>query len=327
MHRTIFAMIVAIIAVASTEQGIIKANEQQDKRQESIIQRMKYYVQFQDLIIPWYYLAAIDQYERNIQVVRQDIPKKEGIIAIQFSNEYWAGALNPNENDTHPNSIQLFGGLGLDGNGDGIASPDDDEDVLFTMGKYLRKYGHSEQEFKLALWDYYKNEHAVNQIAVIARLFAKFGTIDLDNYTFPIPKNYEYSYTSTWGANRGWGGRRTHEGTDIYANYSTPIVSASYGVVEIMGWNDFGGWRIGIRDHNNSYHYYAHLHSFEKDLKQGDIVETGQTIGYVGSTGYGKEGTAGKFIPHLHYGIYKFNGRTEWAYDPYPLLVKWEKNR
>jgi len=45
----------------------------------------------------------------------------------------------------------------------------------------------------------------------------------------------------------------------------------------------------------------------------------------VGSTGYGKEGTSGKFPPHLHYGIYKFNGRTEWAFNPYPALLQWEK--
>ena len=34
-------------------------------------------------------------------------------------------------------------------------------------------------------------------------------------------------------------------------------------------------------------------------LKEGDIVEPGQVIGYVGSTGYGKEGTSGKFPPHF----------------------------
>ncbi|WP_408641611.1 M23 family metallopeptidase [Solibacillus palustris] len=327
MHRKLLAMVVATIATMNIGHEAINANEQQDTKEQRIQERMKYYVQFQDFVIPWYYLAAIDQYERNIQQVRQDIPKKEGVIAIQFSNEYWAGALNPVEDDTIPNSIQLFGGMGLDGNGDGVASLDDDEDVMFTMAKYLRMYGHGVQDFKLALWDYYKNEQVVNQITVIAKLFEKFGTIDLDANYFPIPKNYVYSYAGTWGANRGWGGRRIHEGTDIFANYGTPILSTSYGVVEVIGWNEFGGWRIGIRDHHNSYHYYAHLHSFDDSIKQGDIVEAGQTIGYVGSTGYGKEGTAGKFPPHLHYGLYKFNGRTEWAYDPYPSLLRWERNK
>ena len=60
-------------------------------------------------------------------------------------------------------------------------------------------------------------------------------------------------------------------------------------------------------------------------LKEGDIVEPGQVIGYVGSTGYGKEGTSGKFPPHLHFGLYKYDGRCEWAFNPYPHLRRWEK--
>ena len=310
---------VSTIAEASTE------GAKAPTREQLIQQRMSYYFQFQDVSLPWYYLAAIDQYERNIQEVRSDIPNRESVIAIQFSDEYWSGALNPVGSDTSPKSIDYFNGMGKDGNGDGVADKLNDEDVLFTMANYLRIFGYGEEKFKIALWEYYKNELTVNQIVVIAKMYEKFGTIDLDQHTFPIVLGADYSFTGTWGASRGWGGNRSHEGTDIYASYNTPVLSASYGVIEIMGWNQFGGWRIGIRDNHNSYHYYAHLGSFEKGLKEGDIVKAGQVIGYVGSTGYGKEGTAGKFPPHLHYGIYKFNGRTEWAFDPYPVLKRWEK--
>lgn len=292
---------------------------------EELQLRMDYYFRYQEILIPWYYIAAVDQYERNIQDVRPDIPKRESIISIQFSDEYWSGALNPMKNDMVPLSIKFFGGMGLDGNGDGLANKNDDDDVLLAMAIYLNGYGINEEDFKLALWDYYKNEQTVNQIINIAKLYEKFGTIGLDTHTFPVALDYEYSYGNTWGANRGWGGRRTHEGADIYAGYGTPVLSASYGVIEVIGWNDFGGWRIGIRDNHNSYHYYAHLESFEEGLQEGDIVKTGQIIGYVGSTGYGKEGTAGKFPPHLHYGIYKFNGLTELAFNPYPFLKQWEK--
>ena len=299
--------------------------EEELSKEEQFKLRMDQYLQYHDIFSPWYYLAAVDQFERNIQDVRNDIPKRDGIIAIQFSDEYWSGPLNPEQNDTSPFSIKYFDGMGLDGNGDGLADKNDDTDVLFTMVNYLSRYGNSEEDFKLALWNYYQNEITVKQIMTIAKLYEKFGTLDLDAHTFPIPRQYHYSYSGTWGANRGWGGRRSHEGTDIYAGYSTPVLSTSYGVIEVMGWNEFGGWRIGIRDNHNSYHYYAHLASFTEGLKEGDIVETGQVIGYVGSTGYGKPGTVGKFPPHLHYGIYKFNGRTEWAFDPYPSLVRWEK--
>ncbi|MFJ8234901.1 M23 family metallopeptidase [Ureibacillus sp. NPDC094379] len=301
------------------------AENEAQSRKELLERRMHYYYKYQDELVPWYYLAAIDQYERNVQDVRKDIPKRESVVAIQYSDDFWSGALNPKLNDTSITTIKYFGGLGLDGNNDGVADANNDDDILYTMASFLSKYGTHEEDYQLALWDFYKNEQTVNQIATIAKLYKHYQTLDLDEHTFPVALGYNYSYRGTWGANRGWGGRRIHEGTDVFASYSTPVLSASYGVVEIMGWNQFGGWRIGIRDNHNSYHYYAHLAYFEKGLKVGDVVEPGQVIGYVGSTGYGKEGTSGKFPPHLHYGIYKFNGINEWAFDPYPSLVQWEK--
>jgi peptidoglycan LD-endopeptidase LytH len=313
-------------AIIYVNLGSMNASANEEPSREDIMQqRMAYYVHFGDLLVPWHYLAAIDQYERNIQSVRSDIPKREGVIAIQFSEEDWAGPLNPTDQDTSPFHISYFGGMGMDGNGDGIANPDDDEDILFAMASHLSQYDLDEEGFKLALWEYYHNEKIVNQITTIAALYKHFNSIDLDTHVFPLPVQYNYSYRGTWGANRGWGGRRSHEGTDLFAGYGTPIVSTSYGIVEIMGWNNFGGWRIGIRDNHNSYHYYAHLGSYNKELKVGDVVEPGMTIGVVGSSGYGKEGTSGKFPPHLHYGIYKFDGRTEWAFDPYPSLQQWER--
>lgn len=294
-------------------------------REEILQQRMAYYIHFGELLVPWYYLAAIDQYERNIQSVRSDIPKRDSVIAIQFSEEYWDGPLNSSDGDSPSSDISYFGGMGLDGNGDGIADRNNDEDIIYTMASYLSQFGLEEEHFKLALYEYYRTEEAVNQIMTIAKIYKYFNSIDLETHVFPIPVQHNYSYRSTWGANRGWGGRRSHEGTDLFASYGTPVVSTSYGVIEIMGWNNFGGWRIGIRDNRNSYHYYAHLAYYNKDVKVGDIVEPGMLIGFVGSSGYGKEGTSGKFPPHLHYGIYKFDGRTEWAFDPYPSLAQWER--
>ncbi|MCF6092401.1 M23 family metallopeptidase [Microaerobacter geothermalis] len=277
--------------------------------------------------IPWYYLAAIDQYERSIAKVRKDIPVKEGLIAIYIPPSKWTGFLNPNPNDVEPKSIQFFNGMGLDGNGDGLADPKNDLDVLFTMTQYLSSYGFKEEDIRIALWEYYKREKTVEQISQFAKIYQKFDTIFLTKQSFPISKGLQYSYRSTWGDARGWGGRRMHEGTDIFASYGTPVKSVCYGYVEVMGWNIYGGWRVGIRGLDNIYYYYAHLAGFEKSMRIGDIVEPGQIIGYVGSSGYGKPGTQGKFPPHLHFGMYIDNGRTEWAFDPYPYLRKWERQR
>lgn len=303
----------------------VQAETETDK-EDIFAERMTLYERYEALtMVPWYYLAAVDQYERNIANVRDDIREPEGTIAIQFPKSWWAGELNPNPNDRFPDTIQFFGGFGMDGDGDGYAEADNDDDVLYAMSQWLSRYGVTEDDFRIALWEYYGRDLTVQVIHSIADIYRHFGTLDLDKNAFPLALEYNYSYRSTWGDRRGWGGRRIHEGTDLFADYGTPVKSTTYGKIEVMGWNRYGGWRIGIRDIHNNYHYYAHLSRFADDVKAGQIVEPGMIIGYVGSTGYGKEGTSGKFPPHLHYGIYKDNGRTEWSYDPYPSLRLWEK--
>lgn len=287
-------------------------------------ERMALYEKMEALTqVPWYYLAAIDQYERNIRQVRRDLPKPNGLIGIHFPREVWAGPLNPN--DKNPITIELFGGIGLDGNGDGVADMNNDEDVLYTFIRQILTYGWDKDHLKLALWHYYQRAKTVGIIHDKARIYRHFGTLNLDKHTFPVPLRANYSYRTTWGDARGWGGRRIHEGTDIFASYGVPVRATSYGVIEMKGWNRYGGWRIGIRDINNTYHYYAHLNGFANGLHIGQIVEPGMIIGSVGSSGYGPPGTAGKFPPHLHYGMYKDNGKIEWSYDPYPHLRVWER--
>lgn len=298
--------------------------------EEILTERMALYLKYEALTqVPWYYLAAVDQFERNVARVRQDIPKRDSFISLYYPKEEWVGLFNPDQDDTDLETIRFFNGLGLDGNGDQRANLSDDEDILYTLAHDLARYGSHKADFRIALWERYKREASVHIVETIADLFRHFNTLDLEEKRFPIPLHYNYSYRSTWGDRRGWGGRRIHEGTDIFAGYGTPVRSVTYGKIVIMGWNDYGGWRVGIRDIYNNYHYYAHLAGFNKELKEGDFVEPGTVIGYVGSSGYGKPGTSGKFPPHLHYGIYKDNGRTEWSFDPYPLLrrVEWEERR
>lgn len=275
--------------------------------------------------IPWYYLAAVDQYERSVRKARKDLPKETGAIGIYYSPEKWAGALNPEPEDTDPIRIQLFGGIGMDGNGDGKAERTNDEDVLYTLSSYLSSFGSDEDNIKIGLWNYYKRDKSIALIMEKVKIYKTYETLDLDKHSFPVPLRWNYSYKNTWGDARGWGGRRIHEGTDIFANYGVPVLSTCYGVVEMIGWNRYGGWRVGIRDINNTYHYFAHLNGFAKGLKPGQVVEPGMVIGSVGSSGYGPPGTSGKFPPHLHYGMYKDNGFTEWSFDPFPYLKAWER--
>lgn len=290
-------------------------------------QRMNMYKAIEQYYhIPWYYMAAIDQYEHSLRNARKDLPDSEGPIGIIVPQEKWNGMLNPNPFDTVPERIAYFDGLGKDGNNDGKADVNNAEDILVSIGSYLAQYGTDDDRIRMALWNYYKRDKTVGLIMGNAKLFKKYKTINLNDKAFPVPISSTYSYRSTWGVARGWGGRRSHEGTDIFANYGVPVRSTCYGIVEIKGWNRYGGWRIGIRDINNTYHYFAHLGSFTKDLKIGQIVEPGMVIGTVGSSGYGPPGTSGKFPPHLHFGMYKDNGYIEWSFDPYYHLTVWERN-
>ncbi|MCM3749701.1 M23 family metallopeptidase [Paenibacillus pasadenensis] len=277
--------------------------------------------------LEWEQIAALDQYERTIRKARPKArPKLGSWVGLYVTPEQWSGALNPDQEDRDPTSIHFFGGIGKDGDGDGRATPSSDIDLLYSQAATVAKYGTSTDDFLIGVWEFYHNMRAVQRVNQFSQLYRTFGRLNLDEGAFPVPVGTHYSYKSTWGSARGWGGHRTHEGTDIFADHGLPVRSTCYGVVENMGWNAYGGWRIGIRDLDNRYHYYAHLSGFDKSLKSGQTVEPGKIIGWVGSSGYGKPGTSGKFPPHLHYGIYRDRGMIEWAFDPYPLLRQWEKS-
>jgi murein DD-endopeptidase MepM/ murein hydrolase activator NlpD len=303
----------AVVAAPQTEQQRIFAERKELFEQVGLITG-----------IPWYFLAAIDQYERSIGFT-QKRPAQPNKLGIYISESDWAGTLNPDPGDTNPKSITWFHGLGRDGSGDGIADRSNEQDLLAAVIARITKFGSTAEDLQIGLWDYYQNSRSVTRINQFAQIYARFDTLDLHEHAFPLPLSSEYSYRSTWGASRGWGGYRIHEGTDLFAGYGVPVRSVCYGIIEVIGWNSYGGWRFGIRDLNGVYHYYAHLSGFNKKVVQGDIVKPGQLLGWVGSSGYGKPGTSGKFPPHLHYGLYRDYGLSEWSFDPYSYLRKWER--
>jgi len=123
----------------------------------------------------------------------------------------------------------------------------------------------------------------------------------------PIAAGYNYSHYNDFGNSRSYGFRRVHLGNDLLGSIGTPVVAVETGRIEALGWNQYGGWRIGIRSLDNKrYYYYAHLrkgHPYVKSLKEGDIVYAGDVIGYLGMTGYSrKEDVNNINVPHLHFG-------------------------
>ena len=116
------------------------------------------------------------------------------------------------------------------------------------------------------------------------------------------------------------GGARRHEALDILAPRNTPVLAVEDGRVAKLFLSDAGGMTIYQFDPTEMYaYYYAHLERYADGLKDGDRVERGEVIGYVGTTGNAPPGT-----PHLHFAIFKLTDEKRWwqgtAIDPYPIL-------
>jgi murein DD-endopeptidase MepM/ murein hydrolase activator NlpD len=114
----------------------------------------------------------------------------------------------------------------------------------------------------------------------------------------------------TWHAKRD-GGRRRHEGIDIFAPRGTPVRATAEGIVTRVGSTSLGGKVVWTLGPGGQRHYYAHLDRYAS-VNTGQRIHAGTILGYVGNTGNARGTPA-----HLHYGIYTPTG----AINPFPLLT------
>lgn len=120
----------------------------------------------------------------------------------------------------------------------------------------------------------------------------------------PVSGATNKSIRSFYGDSRD-GGKRKHEGVDIFARKGTPVVAPTSGLITRVGTGNLGGNVVWMRDQKRGHSYYfAHL---DKQLVTvGTIVKKGDTLGTVGNTG-----NARTTPPHLHFGIYQHR-----SFDP-----------
>lgn len=85
-----------------------------------------------------------------------------------------------------------------------------------------------------------------------------------------------------------------HRGIDYAAKRGTPVVASGDGKVTIRRRNEASGKYIVIQHGEQYTTKYLHLSGFARGIRPGASVRQGQTIGYVGSTGWATG-------PHLHY--------------------------
>ncbi len=165
----------------------------------------------------------------------------------------------------------------------------------------------SSLEFEVAQTGYYS---LIIQPEIRAN--AKFAILVNKNpsYGFPVAGKGNSAIQSFWGAVRD-GGKRRHEGVDIFAKRGTPVVAVTDGIVSFTGNQGLGGKQVWLREgiFGNSI-YYAHLDGIA--VSSGQRVKAGEVLGYVGNTGNAKGGA-----PHLHFGIYRAG-----AVDPLPYIYQ-----
>jgi len=129
-------------------------------------------------------------------------------------------------------------------------------------------------------------------------------------FAFPVQGKTVAQIGSGFGASRD-GGRRKHEGVDIFAERGTPVLAAAAGYVQQAGHNRLGGNMVWIGHEGGWSTYYAHLDRVQ--VREGQRVQAGERVGTVGNTG-----NARKTSPHLHFEIHQ----RDVARDPKPLLVQ-----
>jgi murein DD-endopeptidase MepM/ murein hydrolase activator NlpD len=137
------------------------------------------------------------------------------------------------------------------------------------------------------------------------------GNLVIHGFVFPVAD--PHSFHEDFGDPRlpGTPFAHTHQGCDVIAAEGTELYAAERGVITDMSPSQLGGTGLWLKGESGTSYYYAHLSAYAPNLKQGQVVDAGTLVGYVGRTGdaYG---------PHLHFEVHPGGGA---AVDPYPLLL------
>ncbi len=143
---------------------------------------------------------------------------------------------------------------------------------------------------------------------------------------FPIVG--QTSYSDDFGDPRGQG---SHQGNDILADRQAPVVAVEAGRVVFWTTSASAGCMLYLYGRSGTTYLYIHLNndltakndnrgscvpgvSYAPGLKDGQNVEAGELVAYVGDSG-----DANGLHPHLHFELHPGDGK---AVSPYPWLRK-----
>lgn len=301
--------------------------------------------------IPWEYLAGINYVESTLWT-NQNASGVGAIGPMQFMERTWVGWSDQFAQDypgartqywglgdindeyldviKRPEMIKRYGGLGIDGDGDGIADPKSEVDAIFAAANYLSKNGMADGKIDKAIFTYNHSYEYVNMVKKRANEFTQpvsgssnqlsTSRCDEDNngdnhmqmvggdWIWPLNRVEGIYISSPFSYGTCVGGRCNHGGVDFAGvNITGTTVRATadgtaYGLVQSNGVELTGCGYYTMIDHRNGVQtYYCHLVEPSPIPSSGKMVKKGDPVGKVGSTG----NSSG---PHLHYQV-KVNGR------------------
>ncbi|MFL5962511.1 MAG: M23 family metallopeptidase [Gaiellaceae bacterium] len=160
-------------------------------------------------------------------------------------------------------------------------------------------------------------------LACVSSSAAKSGVPTL---LFPVVG--QVTYTNDFGQARPGG---AHQGNDLMAAKRSPVVAVEEGTVELWTTSANAGCMLYLHGVSGTMYEYIHLNndltagndnkgkcvagvSYAPGLVDGQHVDAGQFIGYVGDSG-----DANGIHPHLHFEVHPKGGN---AVSPFPYLQK-----
>src|SRR4051812_12356908 len=164
---------------------------------------------------------------------------------------------------------------------------------------------------------------ALTALACATASTAKNGVPPL---LFPVVG--QVTYTNDFGQARAGG---THQGNDLLGTKRAPVVAVEEGTVKFWTTSASAGCMLYLYGVSGTMYEYIHLNndlttandnkgkcvagvSYAPGLVDGQHVDAGQLIGYLGDSG-----DANGIHPHLHFEVHPKGGK---AVAPYPYLKK-----
>jgi peptidoglycan LD-endopeptidase LytH len=186
---------------------------------------------------------------------------------------------------------------------------------------WLRTYGPPLPASVRAAQDVPAPDRPLVRPAVSRTVAPTMGTIPRGNLRVPIDGADVASWKGEFAQRRD-GGSRGHEAVDILSPRNTPVHAVTNGTIAKIFESKAGGHTVYQFDADGRLcYYYAHLERYADGLHEGQAVNQGDVIGYVGTSGNAPANT-----PHLHFAVYQLDAEKRWwkgtPLDPYDVFTE-----